>query len=227
MRMSVISTYEKKGGVKSALCFVLASLIAILGILIWINVKLRPLVTSVTRGYAQNAVSYALNKLIEEQLKTDDYSFIDIRTDQEGKVIAVSMDVTDTNLLRSRLIMALEDRIACLEPTVVKIPLGNFTRQPFLSGLGPKVPVRFLMLPSFSINVSDSFKTSGINQTLYTVSLDVTSNVGIYIPTMSSSVELKTNIPVAQTVIVGQVPDSYTDVSGVEGSRGDTVLNLD
>ena len=226
MRMSVISTYEKRGGVKSVLCFLLAFLIAFLGIFIWINIKMRPLVTGVTKAYAENIVSYVINDLTREKLREEDYSFIDIQKDGEGKVIALNMNAIDANLFRSRIAVALKDRISSMEIKEAKIPLGNFTRQPFLSGLGPKITVRFLMLPSSEIEINESFSSKGINQTIYTVSLDVTTDVSVYIPTMSSSIELKTGIPIAQTVIVGQVPDSYTHVSGVEGDPEDIVLDI-
>lgn len=224
MRMSVVSAYEK-GGLKRALCLVLVSLAAVTAIFVWINIKLRPFVTGVTEGYAKVLVSYTLNSIVKEELEKKDYEFIDVRTNEDGRVMSVNLNAVETNLLRSTLIVTLRERTTAMEEKVVRIPLGNFLPYHYFSGLGPKVPIRFLILSNTSIEFTDDFRAEGINQTLYTVTLDIKTKVRIYIPTMPSTVEVENNIPIAQTLIVGDVPESYTNVEGTTSSAPDVVLD--
>ncbi len=222
--MSVVSAYEK-GGLKRALCLVLVSLAAVAAVFVWINIKLRPFVTSVTEGYAKILVSYTLNSVVKEELEKRDYEFTDVRTNGDGSVMAVNLNAVETNLLRSALAVTLRERTAAMEEKVVMVPLGNFLPYHYFSGLGPKVPIRFLILSNTSIEFTDDFRAAGINQTLYTVTLDIKTRVRIYIPTMQSTVETENNIPIAQTLIVGDVPDSYTNVEGTTSSAPDIVLD--
>jgi sporulation protein YunB len=224
MRYSLVYAYEK-GGVKRAVCLFLVSLLGFAAIFIWINIKIRPLVVSVTEGYAKTLVSYDLNSVVKEELEKRDYDFVNVQKDSSGRVMAVSLNAVETNLLKSSLIITLRERDGQPEAKYVRIPLGNFLHNQFFSGLGPKIPVRFLILTNTAVEVNDAFVSEGINQTLYSVSLDIKTSVEIYIPTMSNTLEVENVIPIAQTLIAGEVPDSYTGISGAEGGAADIALN--
>ncbi|MCD8049757.1 MAG: sporulation protein YunB [Clostridia bacterium] len=193
---------------------------------VWVNIKIKPFITSVTKSYAENTVAATLNSILREQLQTHDYDFIDITYLPDGSVASVSLNAVETNLLRSALIESLKKEIAALDEQRIGIPLGNFLPNQFFSGLGPKIPVTFLILSNTSVKVAESFTSQGINQTLYTLSFQIETRVGIYIPTLSSSVNVETTIPIAQTIIVGKIPESYTSVDGVEDTPEDVVLNM-
>lgn len=226
MRLSVVSVYEKESRLRF-LWYILFALIAFCAVFIWINIKVRPFVISVAKGYATNVVSNTLSGILDEAMKEDDYTFVNVINDSEGKVTAVTMNGADTNLLMTKIAIGLKQRIADMEEIEAMIPLGNFLPYPFLAGVGPEIPVKFLILANTSVNANESFISKGINQSLYTISFHVVTDVGIYIPTMHSSVTVENDIPVAQTLIVGNVPDNYTNVEGMEGTVQDTVLNLE
>jgi len=200
--------------------------LAIGALFLWVNMKIKPFVTSVTRSYAENTVMNTLNDIVRGELEKNEYDFIDVTYSPTGEVAAVSLNSVDINLLRARLIEELKSRIADLDEKEIGIPIGNFLPYHFLSGMGPKIPVRFLLLSNTSADVKESFASRGINQTLYSISFDVKTKVGVYIPTMSGSSEAECSIPIAQVLISGRVPDSYTNVSGADGDPEDIVLNM-
>ena len=226
MRLGIVSFYEKRSPFRF-LWYILIFMALLVTLFIWINIKVRPFVISVTRGYAENVVSNTLNAIIDEAMKEEDYTFINVINDASQRVVAVTMNSADTNILMTKISIGLKDRIADMEEIEAQIPLGNFLPYPFLAGLGPKVPVKFLMLANTAVSAKEEFVSKGINQSLYTLSLHVATDVGIYIPAMYSSVTVENEVPVAQTVIVGSVPDSYTNVEGMEGSLQDTVLDIE
>lgn len=226
MRMSVVSVYENKSYVR-VLWYILFILVAFVVIFIWVNIKVRPFVVSVATGYATNVVSNTLNDILDEAMKEDDYTFVNVINDAEGKVAAVTMNSADTNLLMTKIALGIKNRIANMEEVEAEIPLGNFLPYPFLAGIGPDVPVKFLILANTSVTAKENFISKGINQSLYTISFHIVTKVGIYIPTIHSSVMVENDLPVAQTLIVGNVPDNYTNVEGMEGSVQDTILDVD
>ncbi len=226
MRLGIVSVYDKRSPVRF-LWYILFLLIAFVVLFIWINIKVRPFIVSVTRGYAENVVSATLNAIIDEVMREDEYTFVNVINDSQNRVVAVTMNSADTNVFMTKIAIGLKKRIANMEEIEARIPLGNFLPYPFLAGVGPKVPVKFLVLTNTAVSVREDFISKGINQSLYTLSLHVVTDVGIYIPAMQSSVTVENEVPIAQTVIVGGVPDSYTNVEGMEGTVQDTVLDIE
>lgn len=225
MRMGL--DFEKERGAVGRLLFILMILTAlIVGGMIFVNVKIRPFIISVTQGYATNAVGNTMNDIVNEILKEDEYSFANIINDGEGNVCAVTMNSADVNLFMTRIAIEMKEKIADMDEISAEIPLGNFLPHPFFSGLGPSVRVKFLILANSSSDLKESFSDKGINQTLYTLSINSKTKVRIYVPTVNSSVTVENDIPIFRTLIVGKVPDTYTNVEGVEGSAADTVLNI-
>lgn len=226
MRLGISSPYEKRSPARF-LWYILFTLTVIAAVFIWINIKVAPFVVSVTKGYAENVASNTLNTIVDETLKNEEYSFVDVIRDANDRVVAVTMNSADTNIFMTKIAIGLKERIAEMKEVEAKIPLGNFLPYPFLAGLGPEVPVKFLILANTAVSAKEDFVAKGINQSLYTLSLHVVTDVGIYIPAMHSSVTVENEVPIAQTVIVGSVPDSYTNVEGMEGSVQDTVLDIE
>ncbi len=226
MRLSMVPLYEKKRGT-AVLKYILIPLIALVMIFVWTNIKIRPFIISIAKGYAENAVSNTLNGIMDEAMKEGEYVFVNLIKDGEGKIAAVTMNSADVNLLITKITIGLKERIADMEEIEANIPAGNFVPYPFFAGMGPNIPVKFLILANTSVTAEETFAAQGINQTVYMLSFRVETKVGIYIPTMHSSVTVENNVPVSRTLIVGNVPDSYTNVEGLEGTAQDAVMNID
>ena len=114
MRLGIVSVYEKQSPLRF-LWYILWLLIILVAIFIWINIKVRPFVVSVTRGYAENVVSSTLNSLIDEAMNNEDYTFINVISDASQRVVAVNMNSADTNAFMTRLSIGLKQRIADME----------------------------------------------------------------------------------------------------------------
>lgn len=225
LRLSIVSAYEK-GKTRRFLIYIGVLCVAAVCLFVWVNIKIRPFMVSVAKGYAENIVSNTLNDITDDVMKNEKYTFVDILKDGNGQIAAVTMNSAETNLFITKISIGLKNKIADMDEAEVKIPMGNFLPYPFLAGLGPKVTVRFLILANSSVSPKEEFRAEGINQTLYTLSFRVETRVGIYIPTMHTTVEVENFVPIAQTLIVGGVPESYTNVEGLEGTVQDAVMNI-
>ena len=95
----------------------------------------------------------------------------------------------------------------------VEIPIGNLTGVSLLMGRGPKVPVQIIVLTSSKVEFNNSIITAGINQTKHQINLEVIVDIDILVPwgTESTQVitEVLTEVLIADTIVVGQVPDTY------------------
>jgi sporulation protein YunB len=106
----------------------------------------------------------------------------------------------------------------------ISIPLGNLTGLKLLSGKGPKIKVEVLPVRSVVAEVSSAFSESGINQSWHKIILNVKTNFGVMVLSRSISCNVSDSIVLADTVIVGNVPDAYTDINKIEDEElGDVV----
>ena len=223
MRFCIVKANSKKSVLKKAIL----GAIALCTLFMWVGMMIRPVIISVAKGYGENIVSNNLNQMINDELSKTNFDFTIVTYTPQGKVADVKIDSHKVNLFMTDIALVLKDKIMNLEEIEAKIPIGNFLSNPFFSGMGPKIPVRFLVLANTSVTLEEDFVSSGINQTLYTINLKVQTKVGIYLPGIKDSTTVVNLVPLSQHVIVSDVPDSYTNIEGMEGSVQDTVLDVD
>src|SRR5690625_1800567 len=101
--------------------------------------------------------------------------------------------------------------LASKDPTVVEIPLGQATGNTVLANLGPKIPVHFEIVGSLESDVVHEVKEFGVNAALFEIYIPVTVNMQIVIPFSTTTTEISTNVFVDSRVIMGDVPEFYSD----------------
>ena len=79
-------------------------------------------------------------------------------------------------------------------------------------GRGPDVPVQIIVLTSSRVEFNNSIVTAGINQTKHQINLEVIVDIDILIPWESQSAEVVTEVMIADTIIVGKVPETYLNM---------------
>ena len=68
------------------------------------------------------------------------------------------------------------------------------------------------MLTSSRVEFSNSVVTAGINQTKHQINLEVFVDIDILIPWGTESAQVTSEVMIADTVIVGKVPDTYLNM---------------
>ena len=94
----------------------------------------------------------------------------------------------------------------------VEIPVGNLTGVSLLMGRGPKVPVQIIVLTSSRVEFNNSIVTAGINQTKHQINLEVIVDIDVLIPWDTESTQVMTEVLIADTIVVGQVPETYLNM---------------
>jgi sporulation protein YunB len=114
-----------------------------------------------------------------------------------------------------------QNEIRSLGAEGITVPLGSITNSKLLSGRGPDIKVKIIPVGSVSTNFSDEFKQAGINQTRHKIYLELETQVRIVVPLGSDIINVSTRVPITETIIVGDVPNSYVNVD-----NEDQMLNL-
>ena len=160
---------------------------------------------------ARDIVTVQVNEAIARIMTEEDFdeeSFVRFEKNDVGEITAVSANMARINSLSAEI---LHEVVGATENRTlnVSIPLGNLTGISLLMGRGPGVPVQIIMLTSSRVEFRNNIITAGINQTKHQIDLEVRVDIDILIPWGTESTQVVTEVMIADTVVVGKVPDSY------------------
>lgn len=191
----------------------LAAAAAVMSAFLYIfSVCLRPEIIRVSQAYAKNVVSQVVDDEIKKVMLEEFFSYdkiVIISRDKDGKVTSVSSDATMINRFTNDLGISIGDELDKISYVKRKIPLSSVFGLNIFSGLGPKITMRFVPISVTNADISHTFEEAGINQTIHTVNLTVTVDMEVLIPMASSTLHIDSSMPIAQTLIVGTVPNTY------------------
>lgn len=207
---------------RKALAGLLLVLLAAAGALWYVNASLRPVLEGLASARVESAAARVMNEAILEVLgSAATGELLSARESNQGHVSLLTADAGKLNLLAADCAAAAQRRIQDLGEQGVSVPLGTLSGVPLLAGLGPRLSFRFTPVGMVQSSFHSEFRSAGINQTLHRITLQLTGTVRIVLPGRSYSVTVSTQAPVAENVIVGDVPEAYTNVANT-----DDLLNL-
>jgi len=97
------------------------------------------------------------------------------------------------------------------------IPLGSIFLPEVLSGMGPNIPLQVLSIRNSDASFHSYFTQAGINQTLQQLTMEVSVDVTVLVLGETASFTVSSQVVVAETIIVGQVPDTFLHTGGYYG----------
>lgn len=173
---------------------------------------LRPRIISVSQSFAENEISDIVDRevqrlMLKEFLSYDKLTIIN--RDSEGRVTSISTNSSLINNFANDLDITIGSIIDSKDRMENGVYLFSLIGADLFSGLGPKIPIRFQPVSVTHADITHSFEEAGINQTLHTITLLVSIDVEILLPFAYSTMKVESEMPVAQTLIVGTVPNAY------------------
>lgn len=160
---------------------------------------------------AADLITAAVNEIVLQTMSdpTLDYDyFVDFERDNDGRVAAIITNMARVNTLSARLLNAVVEA-SNMGELDLNIPLGNLLGSGMLLGRGPDVPVRVTMLTSSRAGFHNELVSAGINQTKHQVMLELFVDVDVLLPWEVCSTQVVVDVLVAETIIVGSVPNTY------------------
>ncbi len=206
---------RKKEGTGSRLLFplVLGLLLAFL-LIRWFDSALRPQLVALAEAQLKNHLTQAANRSLTQTLAEESISYSDMVKLQATE--GVSTLVTDTSALNRLRSIVLDDVVGQLETLdnhSLSVPLGALTGIDLLSAIGPKLPVRIVSAASADGHYRNDFIDAGINQTLHRIMLDISIDAKLLLPGGVVKLTVTAPICVSETIIIGQVPQTYLNWS--------------
>ncbi len=116
------------------------------------------------------------------------------------------------NKIASDVALQIQDELKQVKTTTSYIPIGTALKSPILAKYGPKLKVSIEPIGTVSVDFKTDFESSGINQTRHRIYLQAKTQVKVVIPLTTSTKEIKAQIPISETIIVGDVPSSYVNI---------------
>ena len=159
---------------------------------------------------AVQALNQAAEALIAEGVSYD--SLVHVTLGEDGSVRLLQANTAGMNSLASRASLTAQAKLEALQDQTVSVPLGSALGVTLLAGTGPRIRVHMLPVGAVVTAYETEFTSAGINQTRHRVLLTMRAQVQLVLPTGASGVEAVTQVAVAESIIVGQVPDSFVNV---------------
>ncbi|MDH7578705.1 MAG: sporulation protein YunB [Bacillota bacterium] len=195
---------------KGLVVFFTALALFLLVFLVFEN-NLKPTIREIAEAKARWVATEAVNDAIKQKItqSVDYHELIFVHKDTQGRVVLMQPNIVRINRLASDTTLAIQTTLKELANDQFFIPVGQVLGSQLLANYGPRIRVSIYPVGTVRTNVFDRFEEAGINQTRHRLYLDIQSQVKVVIPLITSNVKVATQVPVTDTIIVGQVPETY------------------
>ena len=202
--------------------FLLIALCAlVLAAALTVRFRYVPFLREAARTRVVNVASDRINDAINAQISSGavDYSrIIYLEKDVNGNITALRTNMAEVNRLKTLTLELLCGDLLEMDTEELCIPLGSILMPSFFAGKGPGLPIRIIALGTSDADFYSEFSAAGINQTLQRILLEIRLCMSIQTAAGIERVDVSTQIVVAETVIVGKVPETYFELGALPGA---------
>ena len=180
--------------------------------------KYHSVITTLAQTQVKNATSDLINDAIERQISNGTIQYdrmVYFEKDLEGKITALKTNMSEVNRLKTDLLNLINDEILAMDSDHLGIPLGSLVMPELFAGKGPSVPVQILTIRNSEAGFFSDFTQAGINQTLQKLNMQVSVDVAVLVLGKVDDFTISSQVVIAETVIVGQVPDMFLQTGGM------------
>ena len=197
------------------------------GYLIYIvDRNLKPTIIQIAISRAHILATETMNKVLYEEIltKTDYKDLITVHKDTQQRITLMQANTIKISRILSEANLAIKETLKHLENQAFYIPLGQALNSSLLAHYGPKLTVRLLPVGTVNVTFGDSFEDAGINQTRHILYLNMDTTVKIVVPLVTEDIVVNNRVPIAETIIIGEVPNTYFGI-GSALQRQDVDVN--
>ena len=187
-----------------------------------LRMKYRDVVRELAQTQVKNSTSDLTNDAIAKQIANGNIAYdrlVFFEKDLNGKITALKTNMSEVNRLKTDILNIINDEILALDASSIGIPLGSLFLPELLSGKGPAIPVHILSIRNSDASFVSHFEQAGINQTMHKLTMVVSIDVSVLALAETNSFTMESEVVVAETVIVGDVPQTFIETGGYYGSQ--------
>ncbi|GHU95517.1 sporulation protein YunB [Clostridia bacterium] len=180
--------------------------------------RMRPQVEQVAAAEIHNLAARAVNDAVGQSIADLGIGYDDLihfEKDTAGRITALKTDMVMANRVKAAILAAALENIHALAETDISIPLGGLLSGDLVVGRGPRIPVRLVPIGAVTVGFANRFSAAGINQTLHQVMIHIETTVSVLLPGSGTEQTVEVEVCIAETVIVGEVPDTFLNTQGL------------
>lgn len=203
--------------IRCMLNFVISVLVIAAMLFLMLRSRYRDVIQDLAEIQVKNATSDLTNDAIAKQIADGVIQYdriVYFEKDLEGRITALKTNISEVNRLKTDILNIINDEILTMDTADLGVPLGSLFLPELLSGKGPAIPVHILSIRNSDATFLSNFSQAGINQTLHQLTMLVSVDVAILILGQTDTFTVASEVVVAETVIVGEVPSTYLQTGG-------------
>ena len=203
---------------RKILRFIIILLAVSLMLLVVFRIKYNDSILSLAKTQVSNTTSDLINDAIDRQIEDGNIQYdrmVYFEKNLDGRITALKTNMSEVNRLKTDILNLINDEILALSTDDLGIPIGSLILPELLSGRGPNIPIQIMSIRNSDASFSSHFTEAGINQTLQQMNMHVSVDATILVLGKTESFTISSQVVVAETIIVGDVPDTYFQTGGM------------
>ena len=204
------------------LCLTAVLALLAVAVLLVLRTKYRKVLTELAQTQVKNVTSDLINDAVDREIAVGTIQYdrlVYFEKDLEGRITALKTNMGEINRLKTETLALINQEILDMDSSALGVPIGSLVLPEVFAGRGFSIPIEILTIRNSDASFSSCFSQAGINQTLQQMKMDVFVDVTVLILGSTESFTVTSQVVVAETVIVGQVPNTYLQTGGNYGTQ--------
>jgi sporulation protein YunB len=172
---------------------------------------LKPTLLAIAETKAVFIATQTINQVINDKVNLDinPQTLMNVTLDSRGRVVLIQPNTMEFNKIAADTTIKVQNILKDIGEEKINIPIGQILGSQLLASIGPNITVTVIPIGTVQVKVIDKFEQAGINQTRHMIYLIATTQIKIVVPLVSKSISVDTQMPIAEYVVVGDVPNTY------------------
>lgn len=203
-----------------SLIWIIAIIFLFLYLYRFVDKNIKPTVVAISEIKAKTVTTETINETIRVKIRRDiNYNdLIFVNYDKEGRVTLMQANTILMNSIAAEVALEVQEQLKEMSKSKIKVPLSNAFDTQIIDL--PNIGIKIEPQGAVYVDFATEFESSGINQTRHRIYIIVATDIKMIVPLVTENIRISTNIPIAETIIVGEVPEQYVNVPS------DKMLNI-
>lgn len=212
---------------KKSFVFMIILLSTIAIFIIYLIKIITPTIQTLCENKSKAIALQVTTQTVKEFLKDVDYDeLMNLTYDSNGKISSLNADVTNMNKISAEISYKIQEKLEAIQKATINIPIGKLLGWSIFSGYGPNITIKLVPAGNVAATFKTEFSSEGINQTKHTIYIEIITNVLTVAPFVSQIVSFSNNLKIAETIIVGDIPETYYNIQGLDQTSQADVLEF-
>lgn len=218
---------RKRIKIKAKYKIMFTMILVVASVVILLNQVIYPLFSKKCIYKAKVLVTQISNQETEKIMENYTYKdLVHIEEDTEGNVTFLESNVVAINQIKSSIVNRIQNRFLEMKSATIGIKAGALTGSRLFYNVGPKIEIQVIPSGTISSSLETEFYSVGVNQSIHRIYLDINCSVNILSPFESVSQSIENKILLSESVIVGNTPENYYNIDGIDSMTSQDQLNF-